>query len=148
MAKTLETKDRINEILQEIRIVLPGTQALLGFQFIAFFNASFKELSPALQNYHLINLLLTTFSTILLITPVAYQEIGEKGRISERWLRFTSKVITLAMICLLMGLAGDIFVASNLLHTGFDFIPWVAGITTFTFGVSLWFGLTLLRRHD
>lgn len=37
MAKNTETLERnTDQILQGIRIVLPGTQALMGFQFIAF----------------------------------------------------------------------------------------------------------------
>lgn len=138
---------RTNQILQEIRIVLPGTQALLGFQFIAFFNASFKELSSHLQFYHLINLLFVTCSTILLIAPVAYQEILENGSNTKRFLRFTSKVLTLAMFFLLIGLAGDIFVASSLLELN-NIAPAIAAIVTGLFGLTMWFGIILLKNRD
>jgi hypothetical protein len=144
----MKKQDRVNEILQEIRIVLPGTQALLGFQFIAFFNSSFKELSSSLQAYHLINLVLTTFSVILLITPVAYQEIRENGRNTERWLRFTSKIITVAMLCLLAGLAGDIFIAGNLLQLNSNVLAWIASVFTLSFGMVMWFGITSLKRRN
>jgi hypothetical protein len=144
----VKTKERVSEVLQEIRIILPGTQALLGFQFIAFFNASFKELSPHLQTYHLINLLLTTCSTILLITPVAYQEIRESGRNTQRWLRFTRKIITAAMICLLAGLAGDLFVATQLINVSSGAVAWLAGLVTFVFGIYMWFGLMLMKRKS
>jgi hypothetical protein len=142
------TSSRTNQILQEIRIVLPGTQALLGFQFIAFFNPSFKSLSPHLQTYHLINLLLVTCSTVLLIAPVAYQEILENGHNTERFLRFTSRVLTLAMLLLLLGLAGDVFVASSFLKLASNLIPAIAAVSLGVFGFAMWFGITSLKRHS
>lgn len=137
---------RTNQILQEIRIVLPGTQALLGFQFIAFFNASFKELSPNLQVYHLINLLFVTCSTVLLIAPVAYQEILENGHNTRRFLRFTSKVLTLAMFFLLIGLVGNIFVASSLLGLN-SIVPFISAGVVGLFGLSMWFGISVIKRR-
>lgn len=144
---TRKSQDRINELLQEIRIVLPGTQALLGFQFVAFFNNSFQDLSAGLQGYHLFNLILTTFSTILLITPVAYHELADDGRNTEELLKFTSRLITAAMLCLLASLSGDVFVAANLLRTIPNVAPWLAAGTTLIFGVTMWFVLSLLRRN-
>jgi hypothetical protein len=143
-----KTSSRTNQILQEIRIVLPGTQALLGFQFIAFFNPSFKSLSPHLQTYHLINLLLVTCSTVLLIAPVAFQEILENGHNTERFLRFTSKVITLAMLFLLLGLAGDIFVAGSFLKLTSNIVPAIAAISVGIFGFAMWFGVTFIKRKS
>lgn len=142
-----QLKDRIDESLQEIRIVLPGTQALLGFQFVAFFNTSFNSLSPNLQMYHLVNLLLVTISTILLIAPVGFQQILENGRNTERLLRYTSRVITMAMFFLLVGLSGDIFVAGSMLDQPSNILPAAVSITTFIFGFTLWFGVTSAKRR-
>lgn len=141
------SNDRINKILQEIRIVLPGTQALLGFQFVAFFNAAFKTLPPHLQLYHLVNLLLVTCSTILLITPVGFQEIRERGRNTERFIRFTSRVITIAMFFLLIGMTGDVFVAGYLLQEQVPLVPALAAGLVGTFGFVMWFGLIMYKRR-
>jgi hypothetical protein len=141
-----QVKRRMDEALQEIRIVLPGTQALLGFQFVAFFNTAFKELSSSLQAYHLVNLLFTTCCTVLLITPVAYHELREDGRHTERWLRFTSRMLSLAMLFLLAGLAGDIFVAANMLNMAVPLRIGAAGFV-FLFGALMWFIQPLIRRR-
>jgi uncharacterized membrane protein HdeD (DUF308 family) len=145
-AKKDQQIERANQLLQEIRIVLPGTQALLGFEFIALFNESFKRLSNSLQMYHLVNLLLITICTVLLISPVAFQELLEDGENSDRFLRFTSRVITLAMFFLLAGLSGDIFVATNLLSKNTHALPAIAAIFTFVFGCVMWFGVMLVKR--
>lgn len=143
-----ELQDRVDKSLQEIRIVLPGTQALLGFQFVAFFNVSFSSLSSNLQLYHLFNLILVTISTLLLIAPVGFGEIRENGRNTARLLKFTSRMITTAMLFLLMGLAGDIFVAASLLSNHTQIIPALAAVVTFIAGFTLWFGLMFAKRDS
>lgn len=47
-------------ILEECRMVLPGIQALFGFQLIAVFNQGFAEkLSAMGQQLHLLSIVLT-----------------------------------------------------------------------------------------
>src|SRR6185312_6704027 len=59
-------------VLEECRMVLPGIQALFGFQLIAVFNQGFGEkLSQAQQVLHLVALVLTTLSMALVMTPAA-----------------------------------------------------------------------------
>ena len=36
--------ERITHVLEELRVVLPGTQALLGFQLVAVFSTGFASL--------------------------------------------------------------------------------------------------------
>ena len=55
-----------SHLLEECRMVLPGIQALFGFQLIAVFNQGFGEkLSQAQQVVHLVALVLTTLSMAL-----------------------------------------------------------------------------------
>ena len=52
--ETLPLPEAVTHLLEECRMVLPGLQALLGFQFIAIFNAGFSEkLTPTEQRLHL-----------------------------------------------------------------------------------------------
>src|SRR4030095_10641479 len=60
-------------ILEESRMVLPGIQALFGFQLIAVFNQGFGEkLAPSEQVLHLLAFALVAVATALIITPAAY----------------------------------------------------------------------------
>src|SRR5439155_8173547 len=47
---------KIKQVLMEARTVLPGAQALLGFQFTAILTDAFEELPPSSQLIHLISL--------------------------------------------------------------------------------------------
>lgn len=62
-------KDKIKHVLTEARVVLPGAQALLGFQLITFLMDGFEKLPNLLKYVHLISLCLTAVSIILLMTP-------------------------------------------------------------------------------
>jgi hypothetical protein len=66
-------------------MVLPGIQALFGFQLIAVFNTRFDELAPSLQMIHLIALVAGAVSMSLVMTPAAYHRIAERGRLSSRF---------------------------------------------------------------
>ena len=52
-------EEEVDHIIEEIRMVLPGIQALFGFQLIAVFNQRFSELLPRTgQVLHLAALIL------------------------------------------------------------------------------------------
>ena len=56
----LSLNDAATHVLEECRTVVPGMQALFGFQLIAVFSATFKELSSAERTLHLAAIVLVT----------------------------------------------------------------------------------------
>ncbi len=65
-------QDGVTNALEEIRMVLPGLQALFGFQLICIFNAEFGKLSSPDKLCNWLALLLSVISATLLMTPAAY----------------------------------------------------------------------------
>jgi hypothetical protein len=61
-------------------MVLPGAQALLGFQLAIMVLEGFDQLPPASQRVHLASLALMVLSTILLMAPAAYHRLVEQAR--------------------------------------------------------------------
>jgi hypothetical protein len=145
MSRKEELKRHTDQILQEIRIVLPGTQALMGFQFIAVFNPVFQELPIHLKNLHFITLFLTIVCSIFLIAPVAFQQIGEQGSISDKFLNFTRTMLSVAMLCLLLAMVGDVYLAARIIGAGNGTAMAVAAILL-GLGVYLWYIYSLMRR--
>ena len=91
-------KDALSHTLDEARMVLPGVQALFGFQLIAVFNDGFGEkLSHADQLVHLVALLLTVLATVLVMTPAALQRHAEPREVSERFVWLASNLLLAAM---------------------------------------------------
>jgi cytochrome bd-type quinol oxidase subunit 2 len=95
--------------------VLPGIQALFGFQLIAVFNDKFAELQRSEQVTHLVSLLLVALAVAIIMTPAAYHRQAEQGRISDRFIRLASRLMTVAMVPLMLGLCLDIYLVSEVI---------------------------------
>jgi hypothetical protein len=109
-SESLSLTDQIKQVLTESRVVLPGTQALLGFDLITFLSPSFDRLPSQLQMAHLFALSSTALSAILLMTPPAYHRIALHGENSEGFVRLASGFVLAAMAFLALGLAVDFYV--------------------------------------
>lgn len=140
--------DRIRQVSTEIRMVLPGAQALLGFQFVTFVLSEFEKLPPLLKQIHVISSILLTLSVILLMTPAAYHRIVEDGENTEHFHRLASTMLLSALIPLALGITGDFYVVTDhVLHS----TPLSTSLTTLVLALflGLWFGIPMLRRrHD
>src|SRR5437773_70894 len=75
-------------ILEECRMVLPGIQALFGFQLIAVFNPGFAEkLSTVEQQLHLVSTLLTVCAVALVMTPAALHRQIDPLAVNRRFIK-------------------------------------------------------------
>ena len=136
---------KIQHVLTECRVVLPGSQALLGFQFICVLTESFDKL-PALSKYvHLASLGLNALTIVLLITPAAYHRLVERGEETEHFHRFASKILVAALVPLALALAGDVYVVVQKVSDS-QLVSVVSALVVLAIFWELWFGLTLYRR--
>lgn len=141
---SLET--RIKQVLTEARVVLPGAQALLGFQLAAMLTDAFSKLPTASQYVHLASLVLIAAAIVLLMAPAAFHRIVERGHDTERLHRYSSAMVLAALVPLGLGIAGDFYVvAAKVLDSSTAAIG-LAG-TSLVFFFALWFGMTLLVRR-
>lgn len=107
-ASTLEV--RLQHVLTEARVMLPGAQALLGFQLIIFFMEGFATLAKSAQWVHAGSLLFIAATVIMLVSPAAFHRIADSGEIAERSYRFANSMVLFEAIPLGLGLAGDLYV--------------------------------------
>jgi len=140
-------KDKIKHVLTEARVVLPGAQTLLGFQFSIFLMESFDKLPRSSRYIHFASLALVALSIVLLMTPAAYHRIVERGEETAHFHRFASRVLLAAMVPLALGLSGDFFLVARKVT---DSAPLAAalGVALLTLFYGLWFGFTAYRRSQ
>jgi Family of unknown function (DUF6328) len=139
-------KDKIKHVLTECRVVLPGAQALLGFQFVTTLMEAFEKLPSSSKYVHLASLVLVAISIVLLMTPAAYHRIVERGEETEHFHRFASRMLIAAMIPLALGVSGDLFVVvRKITESTTSAIASAAVSLLFFYG--LWFGFTIYRRN-
>jgi hypothetical protein len=111
----LELKDSVANTLDEARMVLPGIQALFGFQLIAVFNASFGDkLSPELQVLHYAAIVLTVLCTALVMGPAAYDRLNDPTTVSNWFIEYSSRLITFGMVPLMLSISIDVFIIGML----------------------------------
>jgi hypothetical protein len=130
----------------EARMILPGVQAILGFQLIAVFNQRFETLGTAEQWAHLAAFFLVALAMGLLITPAAYHRQVERDRVSRRFVNLASTLLSLALMPLIAGLAIDAYILVRLV--AHDPAPALACAVALATGLAgLWFGLPQLARR-
>jgi hypothetical protein len=105
-----EVEDRIDYVLTEARVVLPGVQALLGFQLIVVLTESFNTLPGTSVLVHLAALAAIALSAVLLIAPAAHHRIVFGGEDSEEFLPTASRYLLGATVFLALGMAADCYV--------------------------------------
>jgi Family of unknown function (DUF6328) len=103
-------EDRIDYVLTEARVVLPGVQALLGFQLIVVLTESFGTLPESSVLVHLAALAAIALSAVLLIAPAAHHRIVFGGEEAEEFLPIASAYLLTATVFLALGMAADCYV--------------------------------------
>jgi Family of unknown function (DUF6328) len=137
--------DKVKQVLTEARIVLPGAQALLGFQFATMLLDGFARLSDTLKYIHVASLALIAVSTVLLMAPAAYHRLVENGEETESLVRFASRMVLAAMAVLALGIAGDFLVVVTKVFDS-PSAGVVSALVTCIFFYGIWFGLTTFLR--
>ena len=136
---------RIRQVLTEARVVLPGAQALLGFQFITTMMRDFDKLPQSSKWIHLAAIGFTTLSTILLIAPAAYHRVVLGGDETPELERIASRLLLFALAALALGISGDVYVVTlKVLHHRGAAIVSAAAALLLCYGI--WFGYTWARR--
>ena len=90
-------------LLNECRMVLPGIQALFGFQLISFFSPGFdQKLGLAEQRLHLLALALVAVAVALVMTPAAYHRQTGGREITESFVAVSTRLLLYSMLPLVL----------------------------------------------
>jgi hypothetical protein len=81
------------QTLEEARTVVPGIQALFGFQLIVVFHPRFENLEEPLKIVHLVALVSVAASMALIMSPAAYHRLVERGQISRSSVDLASRLV-------------------------------------------------------
>lgn len=97
-------------------MVLPGIQALFGFQLIAVFNEGFeKKLSGGEQRLHLAAIVLVAVAVALVMAPAAIHRWTQQRAVSERFIWISSQLLFAGMLPLAVALSLDIYLIGRMI---------------------------------
>lgn len=144
----------MRNIIEEARVVLPGIQALFGFQMIAVFNDRFEAMADYAKACHAVGLIMVIISVAMVMTPaICYRAC--RGHATASMVRLSSRLIRGALCPLAFGLALDMFTVMHVVGTGMSdrmHISIGAALGTLILLSGLWFlvprGERVGRRTD
>ena len=97
-------------------MVLPGIQALFGFQLIAVFNTGFQErLTSTEQKLHLIAIGLIAVAVAIIMTPAAYHRQHDPTEVTETFITVSTRLLLLSMLPLLVAISLDFYIIARLI---------------------------------
>ena len=97
-------------------MVLPGVQALFGFQLIAVYNQRFDQaLSEEQQRLHLFSVFLTALTVVLIMAPAAYHRQAEPHEITRGFVKLASQLLTAGMFMLMISLWVDCYLIAQVI---------------------------------
>ena len=149
MAEPPEADQRIldrelEELLSEIRIVLPGVTVLFAFLLTLPFASGFQAVSRFARGAYFLAFLGAAFAMILLIAQSAYHRLRGKPYNKSLMLRTASRQAIVAIALLALVMAAVVFLVTDVLYPGFVALPLSAAVLVFA--LVTWFFLPLMRR--
>jgi Family of unknown function (DUF6328) len=141
-------EERVNreliELLNELRVALPGVQVLFAFLLAVPFSQRFAQTTELQRDAFMVALLSTLAGSVFLIAPSAYHRIRFRDRDKEALLRISNVFAIVGLVFLAIGMTSVVFLVTDLIFKG----PVTVVATTVAaalFGL-VWFVLPLVRK--
>ena len=140
-----ERLDRnLAELLQELRVALPGVQVLFAFLLAVPFQQNFTEITPFQEKVYFATLLCTAISAALLISPTAYHRLTFHLQQKKELVHVSNRLSIVGLDFLALAMSGAIVLITDVL---FGAVATAAfGIAAAAMFVLLWGALPLRRR--
>jgi O-antigen/teichoic acid export membrane protein len=143
--KAKEDLDReLIELLNELRVTLPGVQVLFAFLLIAPFSQQFDQVNDLQKYAYLTALTFTALGSALLIAPTPYHRIRFREADKEALLRVSNNLALAGTLCVAIAMCCALFLVTDFLFTA----PVPALLTALVAGVIVlfWYTLPLIRK--
>jgi hypothetical protein len=141
-------KERIDreliELLNELRVVLPGVQVLFAFLLTVPFSQGFSRMTGLQRDVYFASFISTAVATALFIAPSSYHRLRFREGDKKRMLYTSNRLAVSGMIVLAASVTGVVLLIADIL---FGLLPAsliaaaVAGWLTW-----FWYGLPLSRK--
>jgi Na+/citrate or Na+/malate symporter len=143
-------RERVNreliELLNELRVALPGVQVLFAFLLAVPFSNGYSRITGFQKQIFFATLVATTISTLCFIVPTAYHRLNFREQEKERILVTSNKFSVAGLGFLALAMVGVVVLVTDVIYS--DAAALVTGALTLVAFGSFWFALPLLRRVE
>ena len=132
------------ELLNELRVVLPGVQVLFAFLLVVPFSQRFPEITNGQRQVFFATFISTALATGFLIAPSTYHRLRWRQHDKEQMLQTANRFSIAGTAFLALALTGAVYLLTDLI-----FRATTTAVTTAAAAAFLgwfWYGLPLLRR--
>jgi hypothetical protein len=144
-----DEKERQNreliELLNELRVVLPGVQVLFAFLLTVPFSNGFTKMTDLQRDVYFVAFITATIATILLIAPSTYHRIHFRMGDKERMLFTANRLAIWGTVFLAVAVSSSVFVITDVLFHTVTASAVTAAAALVTAG--FWYVLPLYRRR-
>jgi Kef-type K+ transport system membrane component KefB len=132
------------ELLQELRVILPGVQVLLAFLLTAPFQQRFAQLPGSMRNAFFASIACATVATVLLIAPSAHHRLRWRAGEKERLLRIGNQMALWGTVFLAAAIVLALYVVTNVLFT--SELALATAIVAVILFAGIWYVLPMVVR--
>jgi len=141
-----ERLDReLMELLQELRVIIPGVQVLLAFLLTAPFQQRFAQLPGSMRNAFFASIVCATLATAFLIAPSAHHRLRWRAGEKERLVRVGNQMAIIGTVFLAAAIVLALYVVTDVLFTT-NLAVMTAVASLVVFGV-LWYVVPMVGRQ-
>ena len=139
-----DESEELIELLNELRVTLPGVQVLFAFLLAVPFTNRWSTVSETQTDAYFVALLATLLGSILLIAPSAYHRLRWREASDDQLLRVSNSLAIAGTGCLAVGMTAAVFLITDLVYKS----TVTSIVTALTAGAFAWFwyGLPLFHR--
>jgi hypothetical protein len=131
------------ELLNELRVALPGVQVMFAFLLMVPFSQGWPQTSPTQRGVYFASFILATVATVFLIAPTSYHRIRFRDHDKEHMLKLSNRFAIVGTTCLAAAMSCVVFFVTDYIFPNVTAIA--TGVIAGLF-VWFWFGLPLLRE--
>jgi uncharacterized protein DUF6328 len=143
-AKRKDEQDELIELLNELRVTLPGVQVLFAFLLAVPFTNRFTKISDAQTDAYFVSLLATMMGSVLLIAPSAYHRLRWREVSDEVLLRVSNRLAIAGTLFLAIAMSAAVYLVTDLVYkSAVTSIVTAGTVAAFAW---FWYALPLLHR--
>jgi len=145
-----DEQERLNrqmiELLNELRVAMPGVQVLFGFLLTVPFQQRFQQVTEFQQTVYFVTLLAAAVATAFLIAPSAYHRLMFEQHDKPSIIHIGTGQMVAGLCALAVAMNGAVLLVTDVVFESDTVAVTVALLASLY--VTLWFGFPLIRRSQ
>ena len=131
------------ELLNELRVALPGVQVLFAFLLVVPFNQRFTATTPLQRGVYFTTLLLTASATVFLIAPSVHHRLLFRLQEKEHIVLIANRLSLIGLTLLALAVTGVVLLVTDFVLGNLAAV--VVTVTTAVLFAVIWYVIPL--RH-